>query len=135
MIPPEFRYMASTPVADFRKGAMGLMALVRTAALIRSMVRSTYFMSEKSGPDQGGLVRRHRCVCLPRHSRKRILLAPDWANHGAAEPRAVACAGRWAGLEEDPTDGCEAAAIAGLKICGILNQAFGKIGQPVANML
>jgi hypothetical protein len=37
------------------------------------------------------------------------------AGHGAVEPYAVACAGRWAGLEEGPTGGCEAAAIDGLK--------------------
>ena len=53
-----------------------------------------------------------------------IPLAPDWAGHVAIEPCAVACAGRRAGLEEGSTGGCEAAAIDGLKTCGILDQAF-----------
>ena len=82
MIPPGVQ-VCGEHAGRFPEGGDGLDGAGVTAALIRSMVRSTYSF-EKSGPDQGGLVRTAQgCVCLPRHLRKRnSLLAPDWANHG-----------------------------------------------------
>jgi hypothetical protein len=53
-------YVASTPV-DFRKGAMGLMAVVRDGG---AAVRVPF---EKGGSDQGGLVGRQRGVPVTLH--------------------------------------------------------------------
>ena len=56
-------YVASTPV-DFRKGAIGLMALVRDGGAESVQWRALRIPFEKSGPDQSGLVRRHRGVFI-----------------------------------------------------------------------
>ena len=56
MIPARVQvYVASTPV-DFRKGATGLMALVRDGGADPFNGALYVFPFEKSGPDQGGLV-------------------------------------------------------------------------------
>jgi transposase len=52
-------YVASTPV-DFRKGAMGLMALVRDGGADPFSGALYVFRSKRAGSDQGGLVGRQR---------------------------------------------------------------------------
>src|ERR1700685_542749 len=109
-------YVASMPV-DFRKVATGLMALVRDGGadpfsgalyVFRSKradrIKAVWF--DGTGVCLFAKTLEETQFCWPRIGPTTVQL-----NH------AVACAGRWAGLEEDPTDGCEAAAIGGLKIC------------------
>src|ERR1700756_2648636 len=66
-----------------------------------------------------------------------VLLAEDCTDPGGAEPRAVARADRWAGLDEGASGGCEAPTNGGLTSCGELNQGakrLWKIGGDSAVM-
>ena len=107
-------YVASMPV-DFRKGATGLMALVRDGGA-DPFSGALYVFRSKRADRIKAVWFDGTGVCLfAKTLEDAIPLAPDWAGHVAIEPCTVACAGRWAGLEEGPTGGCEAAAIDGLK--------------------
>src|SRR5580765_932962 len=87
-------YVASTPV-DFRKGATGLMALVRDGGADPFSGALYVFPFEKGGSDQGGLVGRQRGMPVCQDARgDAVLLAEDCADPGAAEPCAAARAGR-----------------------------------------
>jgi len=101
-------YVASTPV-DFRKGATGLMALVRDGG-------ADPFSGALYVFRQGGLVGRQRGMPVCQDARgDAVLLAEDCADPGAAEPCAVARADRRAGLDEGASGGGEASAIGGLR--------------------
>jgi hypothetical protein len=100
-------YVAATPV-DFRKGAIGLMALVRDGGVDpfngalyvfrskRAQLPTFHirFSLEKSGQNQDGLVGwvGGMPVCQDARGDK-VLLAEDCADPGPAEPRATAGAG------------------------------------------
>ncbi|WFU43581.1 IS66 family insertion sequence element accessory protein TnpB [Bradyrhizobium sp. CB82] len=114
-------YVASTPV-DFRKGAIGLMALVRDGGIDPFSGALHVFRSKRADKikivwfDGTG-------VCLfAKTLGNGVLLAEDCADPGAAEPCAIARADRWAGLDEGASGGGEAPGIGGLTTCGELNQ-------------
>jgi hypothetical protein len=113
MIPPGVQvYVASMPV-DFRKGAAGLMAPVRDGGA-DPFSGALYVFRSKRADRIKAVWFDGTGVCLFA-KRRAVLLAPDRAGHVAIEPCTVACAGRWAGVEEGPTGSCEAAAIDVLK--------------------
>jgi transposase len=108
-------YVASMPV-DFRKGAAGLMALVRDGGADPFNGALYVFRSKRADRikavwfDGTGV-----CLFAKTPEDAQFCWPRIWAGHVAIEPCTVTCAGRWAGLEEGPTGGCEAAAIDGLK--------------------
>ena len=108
-------YVASTPV-DFRKGATGLMALVRDGGA-DPFSGALYVFRSKRADRIKAVWFDGTGVCLFAKTLEDAQFC--WPRIGpttcAAEPCPVACAGRWAGLEEGPTGGSEAAAIDGLK--------------------
>ena len=92
-------YVASMPV-DFRKGATGLMALVRDGGA-DPFNGALYVFRSKRADRIKAVWFDGTGVCLfAKTLEDAIPLAPDWAGHVAIEPCTVACAGRWAGLEE-----------------------------------
>ena len=110
-------YVASTPV-DFRKGATGLMALVRDGGADPFSGALYVFRSKRA---------QHATFCIQSSKCDNCIsmASADRAGNGAAELCAVACPCRRDGLEKGSTDNGAASAIGWLaKGCDILNRGI-----------